>query len=118
MDTNNIFISQSEINDNDIAGKITYTDIISSIPEGKVEKQIIDWKKKYNTEWRWRFLRFNVINQNSPTKKEIEKYVVEISYIKNNSDERMYFNRHGEWVKRKIDPYFDKYVEKQYFVYN
>ena len=52
MDNNSsIFMSQNETNDNDIAGKITYTNIINTIPEEKLDKPIIDWKKKYKTEW-------------------------------------------------------------------
>lgn len=114
MDTNNIFISQTEADDNDISGKITYTEILDSIPGNKTEKQIADWKKKYSTEWRWRFLRFIVIDKNN---NESEKYVAEISYIKYNSDKRVYFNRHGEWVYRNVDKLYDQFVEKQYYVY-
>jgi len=107
MDPNSVFISQSEANKNtDISGKLTYTSIIESIPENKLENQIQDWNKKYNTEWRWRFLRINK-----------ERHVAEISYLKYNSNKRMYFNRFGEWVEREVDPIYDQFVEKQYFVY-
>ncbi|QKF94264.1 hypothetical protein QKU48_gp0806 [Fadolivirus algeromassiliense] len=114
MNTNSIFISQTEANDNDISGKITYTEILDSIPGNRTEKQLPDWKKKYTTEWRWRFIRFNIVDRDN---KQIEKYVAEISYIKYNSDKRIYFNRHGQWVNRTIDPAYDQFVEKQYFVY-
>lgn len=113
MDTKNIFISQSEADDNDISGKITYTEILDSMPHNKMEKPINDWKKTYSTEWRWRFLRFTVVDND----KEIEKYVVEISYIKYNSIKRVYFNRYGQWVTRDVDQIYDKFVEKEYYVY-
>ena len=111
MDQNSIFISHNEANkDNDIAGKLTYTSIFESIPENKLEKRLDDWNKKYKTEWRWRFLRINY----PPIK---NRYVVEISYMKYNSEKRMYFNRYGEWVERIVSPIYDQFVEKEYFVY-
>ena len=109
MDLNSVFISQSEANKNtDISGKLTYTSILESIPENKSENQMPDWYKKYNTEWRWRFLR--IIYQN------IERYVVEISYMSNNK--RLYFNRFGEWVERDVHSFYDQFVEKIYYVYS
>lgn len=108
-----VFISQHEENDYDIDNKITYTEILNSIPSNKTENQILDWKNIYATEWRWRFLKFKVYENN----KEIEKHIVEISYLQNNSDERIYFSKYGEWVNRFIDPLFDQFVEKQYYVY-
>lgn len=114
MDQNSIFISHNEINKyNDIAGKLTYTNIYESIPENKLEKQLENWNKKYSTEWRWRFLRISC--QSGNNKKN--RYVAEISYIKNNSNKRMYFNRYGEWVDRVVDQVYDQFVEKEYFVY-
>ena len=114
MDNNSsIFMCQNETNDNDIAGKITYTNIINTIPEEKLDKPIIDWKKKYKTEWRWRFLK---LTESSSNKKR-ERNVVEISYQKNNSNKRVYFNRHGEWVERVVDPVFDSFVEKEFYIY-
>jgi len=95
----------------DISGKITYTNIMESIPENYLEQPIINWKQKYKTEWRWRILKFS-------TENEEKKYVVEISYMKYNSNKRIYFNRFGEWVERTIDPIFDQFVIKQYYVYN
>ena len=105
-----IFISNNDHDEyNDIAGKLTYTSIYETIPDNKVEKQLNNWNKIYVTEWRWRFLRINYNNKN--------RYVVEISFIKYNSDKRMYFNRFGNWVERIVDPIYDKFVEKEYFVY-
>lgn len=107
MDPNSIFITQSEVQkDNDLCGKITYTNIMETIPENKVEKQIDNWKNFYKSEWRWRFLRLSK-----------DKFVVEISCMKNNSDVRTYYNKKGEWVERKVDNIYDNYVEKQYFCY-
>lgn len=104
----NIFMT--EANGDDIAGKITYTNIYRSIPDNRVDTPIPDWKKTHKTEWRWRFLKLFIENNTT-------KDVVEISYIKNDSNDRMYFNRHGQWVKRFIDPIFDQFVSKEYFAY-
>lgn len=106
MASSNIFLSRDEMNKyNDLSGKVTYTNIIETIPRGATETQINDWKNIYSTEWRWRFLTF------------VNKKVVEISYMSNNSDKRIYFNKHGEFVERNVDKIFDEYVEKQYFYY-
>ena len=108
MDLSNIFISQNESINNDISGKLTYTSILESIPENKLEKPLENWNNKYKTEWRWRFLRIKYQN--------IERYVVEISYTSNNK--RLYFNRFGEWVERDVDQLYDQFVEKIYYVYS
>lgn len=107
MDQSNIFITQSEQNNNDISGKITYTSILESMPANKLEAPLKNWNKHYKTEWRWRFLKLSDTN--------MERFVVEISYT--NSNERMYFNRFGEWVNRNIDKYYDQFVEKEYYAY-
>lgn len=109
MENNNNIFLKAEAS-NDISGKVTYTHIMESIPENYLEQSINNWKSKYNTEWRWRILKF--FNDKK------EKHVVEISYMKANSNKRIYFNRFGEWVERTIDPIFDQYVIKQYYVYN
>ena len=104
----NIFLSQTDksTESNDISGKITFTSIIESIPEGKLEKPIADWKDKYNTEWRWRFL------------KDKDRHVAEISYINKNSKDRLYFNRFGEWTKKvQVPKECDQFVVKEYYVY-
>lgn len=111
MDQNSIFISQDESNgDNDLSGRITYTNILETIPENKLENPLPDWKNKYKTEWRWRFLSLK-------NDKNKSRLVVEISYVKNNSVKRIYFNRYGDWVERNIDKIFDQFVDKQYFFY-
>lgn len=109
--TNQIFMTQSEQNTTDIAGKITYTNIMNSIPESKVDKPIKNWQDKYETEWRWRFLNIKTVDNK-------EKDVVEISYLKKNSQKRIYFNRYGQWVSKEVDSSFDQFVEKEYFVYS
>lgn len=119
----NIFVSQNEIENKDISGKVTYTNIMNTIPENKLDKPIPDWRKKYKTEWRWRFLKLigfsggKSSSSESNKVKKTERYVVEISFIKNNSNKRMYFNRFGQWVEREVDPIFDNFVEKEYYIY-
>jgi|688.fasta_scaffold446246_2 hypothetical protein len=109
---NSIFISQHDSNTNsDISGKITYTSIFNSIPENKVNKQIENWKNKYKTEWRWRFLKIKL-----PENKE--RFVAEISYTLYNSDKRLYINKYGNWIERHVDPIYDKYVVEEYYVYS
>ena len=105
-----VFMTHTETNDSDISGKITYTNICKSIPPNKTDKPNTNWKNKYETEWRWRFLKIKTDNN-------ISKDVIEISYIKKNSDKRIYFNRYGEWVEREIDPIFDNFVTEEYYVY-
>ena len=105
MDGINIFVQQNTDFDTDISGKITYTSIIESIPETSIKEPISDWKKKYKKEWRWRFIELN------------KRLIVEISHIENDSNERMYFNRYGEWLHREIDPVYDKYVKEEYYYY-
>lgn len=107
---NDIFVSQNQDEKNDIAGKITYTDILESIPGDKLDKPIENWNSIYKTEWRWRFLKLTYKN-----KLRSERYVLEISYVTNN--QRYYFNRFGEWVKRDVDPQYDYFVDKEYYVY-
>jgi len=118
MDPNSIFISQNEANKNaDISGKLTYTSILESIPENKLEKPIREWNKQYKTEWRWRFLRIKIIEIKDNKQINKEKHVVEISYLKYNSNKRMYFNRFGNWVEDFVDPTYDLFIEKEYYVY-
>lgn len=106
-----VFMTHTEINDNDIAGKITYTNIYKSIPQDRTTKPIEDWRKTYDTEWRWRILKIRMKN-------DTVKDVIEISYIKKDSNDRMYFNRYGKWVKRDVDPIFDKFVTEEYYAYS
>lgn len=107
----NIFMTQTEINDDDIAGKLTYTNIYKSIPQDRTTIPIPKWEITYNTEWRWRFLKIKM-------EKNIVKDVIEISYIKKGSNDRMYFNRYGQWVKRDIDLIFDQFVIEEYYAYS
>ena len=112
MDPNSIFITQSEINKmNGTYGKITYTNILDTIPENSVEFPLKEWKHKHKTEWRWRFLKL-----------PDDRLIVEISYvttdIDNNFKNRVYFNKKGNWVHREVDPIYDNYVVKQYYYYS
>lgn len=104
MSENSIFISQNEIDD-DISGKLTYTNILETIPDNKMEKRLDNWKNKYKTEWRWRFLKFD------------DRHVVEISYIDSTSSKRLYFNKFGEWVTRDVPIMYDQYIDKVYYAY-
>ncbi|ARF09578.1 hypothetical protein Indivirus_1_201 [Indivirus ILV1] len=104
MENHNIFLTQSSNTDNNISGKISYTSVIESIPENKLNSPISNWEKDYNTEWRWRFMKDN------------ERHIVEISK-KNKGESRLYYNKYGEWVVRNIDDSYDKFVVKEYYVY-
>lgn len=102
-----IFITQDEINrSSDIAKKITYTNVMETIPENSSESPLDGWKDERKTEWRWRFMEFA---NNHKT--------VEISYMPYNG-KRKYFNRNGEWVERDISEIYDEYVIKEYYYYS
>jgi hypothetical protein len=105
MDENNIFVPHYVNLEDDISGKITYTSIIESIPNTNVSEPLDNWRDKYNIEWRWRFIEVN------------DRLVGEISYLTSDSNERMYFNRYGKWVHRKISSVYDKYVKEKYYYY-
>jgi hypothetical protein len=100
----NIFIPQTDTSD-DISGKLTYTSILESIPENKVNNPIQNWQTKYKTEWRWRFLKFD------------NRHVVEISYLDRNSNVRMYFNKYGKWVNESVAKVYNQYIDKEYYAY-
>lgn len=106
MTSTNIFMAQTDEKiKGDISGKITLTNIIDVIPKNYTTIPIKGWKSSKNTEWCWRILEFN------------DRKVVEISYMKNDSDKRTYFNRFGEWVERTIDQVYDKFVTATYYYY-
>lgn len=107
MDTNSIFVPQSRLASDDISGKITYTNVIETIPEDSTESPIENWREQNKTEWRWRFLDL-------PDGRQI----VEISFMNPKSKNRRYFNKHGEWVKRFVDPVYDRFVKKEYYYYS
>jgi hypothetical protein len=104
----NVFMPYSEINKNtNISGKITYTDMLRSIPEGSGEVQMTDWKLTKNKEWRWRFFEFN------------NKMYTEISNTDKNGN-ISYINQYGEIVKKEqheIGPEYDKYIKKVFYYY-
>jgi len=104
----NIFIKQDEINSNntDISGKVTYTNIMSTIPQGYKLEPINNWQENYSTEWRWRFLQL--------TK---NKMSVEISKINRKNEDRVYLNRYKKWVNRDVPKEYDSYVIKTCYYY-
>jgi hypothetical protein len=109
-DTTNVFITKHELVDNleTTFGKISYTNILETIPKNHVNTPLTDWQNTYKTEWRWRFLKL-----------PDDRFTVEISYIKSNKpDRRIYFNRTGDWVNRQIDQVYDNYVVKQCYYYS
>ena len=87
INTNSIFITQTEICNNGIS-KITYTDIMETIPKNYAKKPMENWKDKHKIEWRWRFLKL-------PN----DKLIVEISYMDSKNEKRIYFNKSGEKKK-------------------
>lgn len=103
-DHNNIFLTYSSA---DKSNKVTYTSLIQSIPNSKMEKPIKNWKDIYTIEFRWRFM------------KDSERHIVEISKLNKNNKEkdRLYYNKFGEWVKRDIPEDINKFVVKEYYVY-
>lgn len=105
-DDNSIFMTHDNTN---FDGKITFTNIFESIPNESKLEPLDNWRELNYIEWRWRFLKFN-INKNT-------KNVVEISYIKPDSKERIFFNKKGEWVTRNVPQEYDEFVEKQFYYY-
>jgi len=101
IDTNSIFITHDS---SDTIKNISYTSILKTIPDNYQKTPLLNWSQQYKTEWRWRFLKFN-------------KMVVEISYQKANSNQRIYYNKHGNWVERDIDKIYDQYVDDEYYCY-
>ncbi len=109
----NIFIRRDEIqNCNssrsnssiDISGKLAYSDIYKTIPEGSLKTPVDNWEEHKLVEWRWRFMKFG------------DKKIVEISQQAYN-DKRKYFNNFGQWVHKDISSKYDKYVDEQYYFY-
>lgn len=104
--THNIFASSDIALTEDISGKLTYTNVMEIIPETYVTEPLKDWTMKYDTEWRWRFLKFN------------GRFVVEVSHKHANNKHRMFCDKFGQWVNNIIiDPTYDKYVVESYYVY-
>lgn len=105
---NNIFMPYTELNKNsDVSGKITYTDMIRTIPEDCLNKPLENWKSCKNKEWRWRFFEIN------------GSQFIEISNI-DKSGTISYINKSGDIVKKtkpEIGPEYDKYVKKTYYYY-
>lgn len=102
---NNIFALPDDDTINNISGKLTYTNVMEIIPDNYVTKQIENWKNEYDSEWRWRFLKFG------------ERSVVEVSYV-NKDNVRMFCDKYGNWVNNVIiDDRYDGYVKESYYVY-
>ncbi len=87
-----------------MTGKLTYTNILETIPKKSQKQPTPDWKKDYSYEWRWRFLEMK------------GKYILELSR-QDRDDNRMYFNKYGEWVKKKVNSLYDNYVVEEYYYY-
>nr|QBK88506.1 MAG: hypothetical protein LCMiAC01_01830 [Mimivirus LCMiAC01] len=101
-----IFYTQNDLDkNNDISGKITYTDVHQTIPKNCVTKPMENWKDQKLIECRWRFIK--LYNRN----------IVEISYMRYDSDERLYF-RYGEWHPIIYSSKYDKNVTEQYYFYS
>ena len=108
MNTDNIFVTQEELSKNtDLSGKVSYTNILDTIPNNCEKKPLLDWQKNWKTEWRWRFLKF-----------ENDRIIVEISYLLCNKNKRIYFNKKAEWIETYIDPVYDEYVIDEYYYYS
>jgi hypothetical protein len=101
-----IFITQDDDGQNDLSKKITFTNVMETIPQNSTEVASINWKEERKTEWRWRFMEFSNNHK-----------IVEISYQTYNSD-RHYFNKFGNWVKRDIPNVYNNYVIKEYYYYS
>jgi hypothetical protein len=104
MSDKDIFISQTEAT-SDISNKLTYTNILQTIPPNKVTDRNIELLNNGKTEWRWRFLKFE------------NRFVTEISYLKKDMSNRLFFNKNGQWIEREIDPIYDEYVVETYYYY-
>jgi hypothetical protein len=101
----NIFAVPTDETMNNISGKLTYTNVMEIIPDNYVTKQIENWKNEYDSEWRWRFLKFN------------GRSVVEVSYV-NKDNVRMFCDKYGNWISNVIiDKKYDDYVVEAYYVY-
>lgn len=89
-------------------GKLTYTDIRDNIPEGSMNKQMEEgWEIGFNTEWRWRFLKF-----------ENERHVIEMSYLKKGNKNRVFCDKYGNWVNNvEVNNGYDSYVVEVYYLY-
>ena len=103
----NIFVSPSYGDTGTLSGKVTYTNMIETIPEDSTEQPLVNWKRYHKIEWRWRFL-------NLPN----ERQVVEISFVDAKDNVRIYFTKRGDWSKKNVPDSYDKFVEKVYYYYS
>jgi hypothetical protein len=102
---NSIFTAPDAQSTDDISGKLTYTNVMEIIPENYVTKPCDNWTTKYDTEWRWRFLKFD------------GRFVMEVSYI-NKTGKRFFCDKFGQWIDNIItESKYDKYVTETYYVY-
>ena len=99
---NNIFMTT---NTEDITGKITYTNILETMPKQTLSTPLKNWESSKLTEWRWRFLKFN------------GRHTVEISYMVYNSPNRYYFTKDGKWIISKVPEVYNNYVTKEFYYY-
>ena len=101
MDQNSIFITQDECTENKL---VTFTNIVDNLPKGCTIIKDNKWKNKKKIKWRWRFMKFD------------NKSIVEISY-KYPNDNRIYFNKQGNWVHRQVPKIYNQFVEKIVYYY-
>lgn len=104
MTMESIFMTQDIMIDDD---KITYTDFTNNrMPEGVTKHKVANWQTTYNTEVRYRFLKFN------------NKHVVETSVLNGVTNKRTYYlSKKGVWETRDIPKKYDKYVYETYYFY-
>lgn len=84
---------------------LSYDKVKESIPSDAVTMPMENWDNKGKIEWRWRFLVF-------PHKRSVE-----ISKLCPESCKREYINQEGKFIRRIVDPIFDKYVTETYYYY-
>jgi hypothetical protein len=104
MSTNSVFMKKPAQ-----ANKMSYEEILKTIPPNSFGKPQSD--KNNKIEIRWRFLN---IPSSSPNK---YKKIVEISKRHPNSS-RKYLNKDNMWTDTVVDPYFDQFVVEQYYYYS
>tara|TARA_Y100000780_G_C13655356_1_gene406338 strand:+ start:240 stop:569 length:330 start_codon:yes stop_codon:yes gene_type:complete len=101
----NIEDDLSDTEKEDIEVIMNKNDIENTIPENNVDKPDIKLRETL-TEYRWRYLKI----------KDIE--YIEISYKEPNSEERLYMDSDGKWIKKNVDEYWNNYVYKEKYSYS
>jgi hypothetical protein len=84
---------------------LTYTNIREIIPNDSLSYPIKNWQKYYSKEWRWRIIKIG------------NKKIVEISYKIYNNDNRIYFDKCGNWKENMDTDLFSEYEIEIYYYY-